>query len=186
MENKKPYPWKKGMSLSFFDYMKRQELPMYGQPGFGEKEKQVIRMVRDAGFVCGELSFSYEDYLRRFRLQDTVKALKDYCDSIDFELWSMHLPFGDYWDISAVSYQDAMTENKKLLQIAHDAGCSVAVIHPSFEPIAPHCREARFNRGKEWIKALSDYAGSLGIRLGVENLPRTCLGNTSEEMCRLL
>lgn len=180
------YPWEKGTSLSFFDSLKQTELPMFGQPGFGEREKALLSRVRQAGFTCAELSFSHDDYLRRFRLQDTAEALRAFCDGIGLRLWSLHLPFGEYWDVSAVSAQDTMQEDRLLLQIAHRLGCRVAVIHPSFEPIPGEHRSARFERCRRNLADLAEYAGGLGVTLGVENLPRTCLGNTSAEMCRLL
>ena len=180
------YPWEKGTSLSFFDDEKRRELPMFGQSGFGRREKEILRAVRQAGFTCAEMSFSYEDYMRRFQLQDTAELLREFCDEIGLKMWSLHLPFGDYWDVSAVSEADAMQENRKLLRIAQRLGCSVVVIHPSFEPIAQEHRDARYRRGKKNIALLAEDAAKLGMILGVENLPRTCLGNTSEEMCRLL
>ena len=74
----------------------------------------------------------------------------------------------------------------KLLEAAGRANISVAVIHPSFEPIAEEARNKRLSNAKKNLKILNQVAKENGIVLALENLPRTCLGNTSEEMLSLL
>jgi sugar phosphate isomerase/epimerase len=73
-----------------------------------------------------------------------------------------------------------------ILQIARDWRIHIAVLHPSWEPIASEIREQRIQACIRSLPILTKEAKALGIQLALECLPRTCLGNTGAEMRRLL
>ena len=60
------------------------------------------------------------------------------------------------------------------------------VIHPSAEPNKPEERREKMKKSIENMKILSDLCRSLGAVLAVEDLPRTCLGNCSDEIIEFL
>lgn len=104
-------------------------------------------------------------------------------------VWSIHLPFSAEKDISLGD--DAMREAflaecEELMKLAASHGVQVAVIHPSSEPIEDADRPARFARSYESLMRLAKFAKSVGMRLAVEDLPRTCLCRHSDEMLRML
>lgn len=105
-------------------------------------------------------------------------------------LWSLHLPFGaGYYDISCEETekrQNAVEKYSKLIEYASEIGAKIAVVHPSFEPIEDGRREERLKLSTESLYILSKVAKKCGIKLAVENLPRTCLGRTSDEIMRLI
>lgn len=173
------YQWEKGISLSFFQNEQ-------GECVGGDKV--VLDKVRSYGFDCVELSFSHDDYFKKYRFTegDNAEQLFQYCESIGLKIWSIHLPFSDVWDLSCDDAQKALQDDVKLLEAADRANISVAVIHPSFEPIAEEARNKRLSNAKKNLKILNQVAKENGIVLALENLPRTCLGNTSEEMLSLL
>ena len=164
------YQWKKGISLSFF----------------GDLSHEILQKVRLCGFDCVELSYREEDYFDRFHFPETAEKLKEYCDSIGIELWSIHLPFYPPMDISGADAANTVKKNTVLIQAAARAGVSCTVIHPSFEPIEETERSARLSTAVHYLKELNAIARNEGVRLCLENLPRTCLGNTSKEMLYLL
>jgi len=109
-------------------------------------------------------------------------------------VWSVHIPFGGDWDISATD------EAKRSAAVEHVRGmielCQMlrprkAIIHPSAEPIADAERPARIQASRRSLKQLvKDFAAiparaPAPVQLAVENLPRTCLGNTAEELLEL-
>jgi len=101
---------------------------------------------------------------------------------------SAHLPFGPLWepsdpDLSA--RQDALGRFEGLLDWIAARGIPLAVLHASFEPISPAQRPARLEAAIESVARLSAYAKERGVALAVENLPRTCLGNTAREVLAL-
>jgi len=105
------------------------------------------------------------------------------------ELWSAHLPFSQKLDISSpvnVDRELTMETNKKLIRKAAEAGIKTVVLHPSSEPIMDDERPSRFKQSRENIIVLAELCAELGLILAVENLPRTCLCNTSGEMLELL
>ena len=60
------------------------------------------------------------------------------------------------------------------------------VLHPSSEPISNDVRMERINNSVESIRMLNFVAEEIGATLCVENLPRTCLGNTPEELISIV
>lgn len=108
----------------------------------------------------------------------------------DVKIWSLHLPFGaGYYDIScaeADKRQNAVQKYSTLIGYASEIGAEIAVLHPSFEPIDDCCREERLKLSTDSLYLLSKVAKEYGIKIAVENLPRTCLGRTSDEILRLI
>ncbi|MEG0767209.1 MAG: sugar phosphate isomerase/epimerase family protein [Clostridia bacterium] len=98
------------------------------------------------------------------------------------QVWSCHIPFGTTWDISdPLVASDAVRRMRAVLDVCEALGIPIAVVHASYEPI----REARAQRLAQCAQSLRALARP-GIRLAVETLPRTCLGNRSEELLSLL
>ena len=60
------------------------------------------------------------------------------------------------------------------------------VIHASFEPVPEDERAQRLESCSESLIILSQEAERYGAQLAVECLPRTCLGNTAEEILMLI
>ena len=76
--------------------------------------------------------------------------------------------------------------HKELIQKAADIGIQTFVLHPSGEPIADEEREDRFGYSMENLDILAEFAHKCGAVIAVEDLPRSCLGNTAEDMLQLL
>lgn len=173
------YQWKKGMSLSFFQNEKRESIGA---------DPEILREVGEHGFDCVELSFSHDEYFYKYRFTEEGNAekLASYCKESGLEIWSIHLPFSDKWDLSNDDAEEALADDRKLIEAAEKAGIRVAVIHPSFEPIPEADRAKRIENAKKNLKLLNQTAKEHGIVLALENLPRTCLGNHSTEMIELL
>ena len=101
-------------------------------------------------------------------------------------LWSVHLPFGRSLDISAPDEAErarVIEELKQSIDLARGFGASVLVIHGSSEPNAEDSRPARLDACEKSLRELQTEAG--GMRLAVENLPRTCIGRAGWEVARL-
>ena len=117
------------------------------------------------------------------------KNLKTMTDKAGLEIWSMHLPFSRQLDISL---SDDATRQKMLdlcaetIRLAPYLGLKKLVIHPSSEPIKDEDRPARITHSRASLTILNKVAREQNVQLVVECLPRTCLGNTGEEMLKLL
>ncbi len=101
-------------------------------------------------------------------------------------LWSVHLPFGRKLDISATEETERLRvieELKLSVDLARGLGAQALVVHGSSEPNEESSRPARMEACAKSLRALQAYAG--GIKLAVENLPRTCIGRAGWEVARL-
>jgi len=153
------------------------------------KDPVSLAELKDAGIACIELNLDYMD-------PDQVKTLHSFYDGqvqqakqLGIELWSVHIPFGGKWNIAQLddaAYEAAIEANSFVIEWASQWGARVVVIHPSAEPIRTEEREAMFECSVAAIRRLSEHAAALGLKLAVEDLPRTCLGNTTAETAALI
>ena len=104
---------------------------------------------------------------------------------------SVHLPFGPFAEIDPAARDAAVRAHvvetqTELLNAAGDAGIGLAIIHPSGEPYAEEERAERLELAADTIARVTEAAKSAGVTLCLENLPRTCLCRTSDEMLYFL
>jgi sugar phosphate isomerase/epimerase len=141
-----------------------------------------------AGFTEVELVLDSGLALKMPAYLEAAEAEYDMISRAKLNISSFHLPFGPDVDISmpeAGIADRAILINKTILDWAAGKGIGIAVLHASAEPIKPEDRPARLARARRSIEELSEQAGERNIRLAVEDLPRTCLGNRAEELLAL-
>lgn len=104
------------------------------------------------------------------------------------QIATVHAPFGAEIDFS--SHPEAVTAGIAVttasLELAAALGASQVIVHTSYEPIAASERAARLARARKSLEELALVCERTGVRLAVEVLPRTCLGNTTAELLTLL
>ncbi len=117
------------------------------------------------------------------------QELRENANRAGIDILSYHLPFSQQVHIASpdenhrqkmVSYLESMIEK------AHAVGIRRFVIHPSTEPISDEERPHQMTAAKKSLKELAQFAHERGCVLCVEDLPRTCLGHTADEMLELL
>ena len=104
-------------------------------------------------------------------------------------LHSVHLPYGRALDLSqpdAGARAEALAATTSNLRAAAGLGATLAVVHPSAEPILDAEREARLDASRDSLRRLAMTAAGEGVRLAVECLPRSCLGNTAAELASIV
>lgn len=102
---------------------------------------------------------------------------------------SVHAPFDSPRDLSSPesnAREAALGGARDSLDAAQKLGAKIVVVHPSSEPIATEDRSARLARSRESYQSLTAHARSRDCRIAAELLPRTCLGNTVDELLALL
>lgn len=130
-----------------------------------------------------EADLSYEGLKGRFNpyIQEAHK--------LGLEVWSVHLPFGKDWDISSIDLEkreQILEYHYEWLRWVSEWNINQVVIHPSYEPIPDNERIERIKACKSSLHLLAEKAKPIDIHICVEDLPRTCLGNTSDEMKTLI
>lgn len=139
------------------------------------------------GVTYMEVSLTEETIAKTYFMKNP-ELYGEYCIRAGATPWSFHLPFSQELDISRTDYKakETVELQKKYILLAARAGIKVIVIHPSSEPIGNAYRHERMKNSRSALRELADYAESYGTHLAVENLPRTCLGRSSDDMLELL
>jgi len=98
------------------------------------------------------------------------------------------MPF-DKIDISSLHKElrnNAMKLYTEMIERYADIGVDKFIVHPSGEPIDASDREERMKRSMEMLDSIAELAARHGAVAAVEDLPRTCLGNNSDEIGKLI
>ena len=120
------------------------------------------------------------------RFENTKKIINS---TPGLKVWSVHLPFSGSLDISVLNdakRAENVALQAKMIRMAGEFKPEKLVLHPSSEPISDSDRKARMDKAKESIALLLPVAKEIGAQLCIENLPRTCLGRTSDEMLYII
>ena len=102
---------------------------------------------------------------------------------------TIHASFGGPFDISVINEAaraKAVVAGKAAIDLATYFDASIIVMHASAEPIDPAERPARIQQAQTSLRELEGHARRSGRRIAVELLPRTCLGNTVEELLEIV
>ncbi len=151
---------------------------------FGEWSEELVRSYAAAGIASMELSTDLDGYFNRIKFIDQAEKIGEITRAAGVELRSLHLPFGQRLDVSREDFwaQQTVDINLALIDAAHRAGIPLIVIHPSSEPIKNEDRHGRLGISKKNLSYLAKRTAEYGMKLCVEDLPRTCLGRTSDDM----
>ena len=140
-----------------------------------------------AGFEAAEccLISHYHDPVDMRLQQEHIALVYDAIREGGLRIHSWHIPFGRYWDISSPCEAlrlEAVRANAEVFRMLKGLEGEILVLHPSFEPIPEDERADHIRSCQKSLKELAPIAADCGKRIALENLPRSCLGRTSQEM----
>lgn len=121
-------------------------------------------------------------------VEHEFELLKRRAERADLSVWSVHLPFSRTMEVCAVdkaARRRCVDYIRRYIDLSARFGAQRLVLHPSTEPIETCERERKIELARRSIEELTESAEAIGAMLSVENLPRTCLGNTVAEMEQL-
>jgi sugar phosphate isomerase/epimerase len=175
-----------GFSLNLWaqDYQIGTSLALWKNPSVSD-----FADAKANGFEYLEVTMNQFRDLPEYEAVSRINTLKEKIDSAGLKVWSIHLPFSRTLNISVLD-DTKREENVKLIAKMIELSAifkpSRLVLHPSSEPIADSVRDQRIANSIQSIGILREYAKKTGAQLCMENLPRTCLGNTPEELLRII
>lgn len=153
-----------------------------------ELNEKVFAAYKENGISHMEISFG--------QYADTVdldfKEYKRLADKYGITLWSFHLPFAPFSTLNPAHFDETVRKftvgyfTELMKEAKRDAGISLFVIHGSGEPIHEDDRAASLKQLQKSLTELVAFADKNGMVLAVENLPRTCLGRSSDDMQKIL
>lgn len=142
-----------------------------------------------AGVACVEISMKGADYAS-FPYAECARRARD----AGVAIRSFHLPFylaKEDGPVDPASLDPAVRRrtgehHRRFLGVAADMGARFAVVHACLEQDEEPDRAARLEASRESMAALAKAGAALGVTVCVENLPRTCLGNTAAELLSIV
>ena len=152
-------------------------------PGNLDKD-DTLQQLAASGLSAVELM-----YISDFAKPGWVKRVRGTLMESNILINSVHAPFGNEVDISRCDnggQEYAIAAIAQSIEMAQQLGAGILVVHASAEPIKQTERKRRLAQSSKGLATLVNMVEPLGIRLAVELLPRTCLGNTAEELMQLV
>ena len=154
----------------------------------GDYSQTAFNELRSNGIEYLELgSRSFRDKTQE-KCEAWVEDLKRKTEQAGIEIWSVHLPFSSSLDISTTNEENRINmikECSRIMALCKPLNPSKFVIHPS-EPMSGDERPIRLEKSIASLKLLTEEVKKYGAQLAVENLPRICLGSTSEEILEIV
>ena len=156
-----------------------------------EPSPKVLSACKACGITAMELSIGGAcPGLENDKIKAYWKALIDSAAKAGITIWSAHLSFWEPYDLASLDpavRETAVGRQLDMMQFVRDyTDAGIFVVHPSFEPLLPEKRFAHMQASKDSLRRLVEKAASIGAQIAVENLPRTCLGNSIASMAQLL
>lgn len=155
--------------------------------GFTPNEEN-FRKLSESGIKNAELCVKFDEYPLL-----NHKEIKRAADNASVRLWSYHLPFaGDkVFDIASPDTdlrKYTVNTLAEYIKKGSDIGIDKFVVHPCGEPKSSEgdARENELLCSMESLDFLAEIAAKEGAVIAVEDLPRSCLANTSLELERLI
>jgi len=155
-------------------------------PCTSETAASLVEEAARAGIECFEISLPGRDYAA-FDYDRFAALSRD----AGVAIHSFHIPFYTEETVDPASLDPAVRRRTAeihghYVRVAASMGARIAVVHACLEPVEDADRAERLARAKESMSALADVAAAEGMTICVENLPRSCLGNTSEELADIV
>ncbi len=154
--------------------------------GFELDEASFIKL-KEANISAIEIAKPADEYK-----SINYKEVEDLARKYEIDLWSYHLPlqFDPLPEINPASLEKEIRKNtvkylSELVRKGADIGIDKFVIHASGEPVRVD-REEKRKYALEVLDTLAELAYQNGACICVEDLPRSCLGNTAEDVLALL
>ena len=169
MNNRMKYRFKPGVSLHFGETL--------------DKDENLLALTNSK---LNHVEIAYVPYYDNNGWADSVR---ESLEKTSIKINSVHAPFSAEVDISRLDdngREFALQEVGKAIAMAERLKANIVVVHGSSEPITDNDRIQRIARCKSSLDILYKKAKSSGVKLAVELLPRTCLGNTADELQLLL
>ncbi len=145
--------------------------------------EEILMECRDSGVYSIDPGLS-----KNFTMENAVSRLSEFhkkAEKYGVFVECIHLPYyGVECDISSLSEEErraAVRNHGEIMKICEEV-CppNYFCIHPSGEPVSDETRQERLENARESLSALKHE------KLLVENLPRTCLANTTIELFDLI
>ena len=152
----------------------------------GKASRETFEFYRDNGIENIEVSMGHDNFLK-IDWDEVGKNARE----CGINLWSVHLPFMPYkiinfGDTAGPAREYTIQMAKNAIDRMGEQKIPHLVIHSGVDMYDPENREKCMQNACAALAELAEYGAPKGVTVCVENMPRTGLGNTIEEMKRLV
>lgn len=149
-----------------------------------------LKEIKDAGIDLIEISGGgLKRLTEQLNFIEEPSYTYELCKKAGLEIFSLHLPFSKTFDLTnniPEQREYILKTQEGLIRSAAKIGIKMCVLHPSTDGFKDEERPEIQRLSLEGINRLQAVAEEAGIVLCVENLPRTCLCYSSDEMIDML
>ncbi|MEK6645705.1 MAG: sugar phosphate isomerase/epimerase family protein [Candidatus Firestonebacteria bacterium] len=124
-----------------------------------------------------------------FATKEQQHLLKQMLSKNKIRVASIHTLFGGIYDFSILDenmHQNAIAQFDISLKLAIELNAPLIVLHASSDTVKTEERQNRLKQAKKGLKKIEEQCIKFNKKIAVEVLPRTCLGNTIEELLKLI
>ena len=152
-----------------------------------EVTADAVKSLRDSKLRLSEVSFSHA-LLENEKAVESLRQMREMVHTGAIRVASVHLPFltKDGWLDPSSPDEDirrrTCTLFARLIRENTDLLGPNMTMHASMEPIPPGERRVRLDQCRRTIEELLPLAREHHFSLNVEYLPRTCIGNSPDEL----
>lgn len=147
---------------------------------------KMLELLEKSGIV----TFEYRPEVFAGDYTGSVRAAtKEMLERTGKKFITCHIPFSRLDDISDPQEEVricAVTRLRQQLDEAYFFGCRIIVVHPSMEVGSSEPREIRIMQLRKSLHELAPALTAHGMVLALEWLPRHCMGNSLDELKRML
>ncbi|MHB8993668.1 MAG: sugar phosphate isomerase/epimerase family protein [Armatimonadota bacterium] len=151
-----------------------------------DAEPEGIRALQ--GTPISHIEYFCDDGDRNHTNPQHIAAVKQATADSGVTIWSCHAPFGgtDISDLEETARCTSVQTVIEALDAAVELSAGRVVLHGSREPVTDEERPRRLEQCVRSLDELCKQASKRGVKLALELLPRTCLGNRTAEMRSIL
>jgi len=118
-----------------------------------------------------------------------IREMKKKTEAARIQVWSVHMPWSNRLDISTTNEEDRINTihtHLRIMELLEPLQVQKYVMHPSAEPIMDNERPERLANAIASLKILAEESKKFSGTIAVEVMPRTLLGNTSDEILQII
>lgn len=144
---------------------------------------------REKGIHYLELSINPLLQLGKNERTEWIQELKLNTEAAGIQVWSVHMAWSNTVDISTLNEEDranTIETHIEVMKLLAPLNVQKYVIHPSAEPVTDEDRSERLQNSINSLKILSKEAQRHSGKIALEVMPRTLLGNTSDELLYII
>ena len=154
-----------------------------------EFSREELDAFREEGIRYLELSINPLLRMSDEEQAEWVHDLKQRTEIAGLRVWSVHMPWSNRLDISTTNEEDrihTIHTHIRIMELLEPLQIQKYVMHPSAEPIMDDNRQERLANAIASLRILSEESKKFSGTIAIEVMPRTLLGNTSDEILQII